>query len=406
MPNILDGLRVLDMGHVVAVPAGTAMMADWGAEVIKIEPLRGELARGLGYWEEIDGKVVQRDPNWVSWYVQLLNRNKKSIAVNLKSEIGKEILYKLVKTADVFASNYELSTLDNLKASYQDLKKINPRIIYAVINGYGMHGPDKDERGFDYSAGWARSGIMHMMGEPGCIPPPQRGGLIDRTIGSYMVAGILGAILHRDKTGEGQKLELSLYQTAVWTNAEDIQSTSVGPTYPRHIRTRAVNPLWNEYKTKDGRWFWMAMLQPDPFWPDFCRAIGKPDLENDSLYNSSPARWENCEKLIAIIDEIILSKTLAEWEEIFRANNVLYGVVATPAEVLNDPQAIANNFLVDLNHPGTNMKVVATPVNFVQNPAGVRNPAPELGQHTEELLLELGYNWEDIARLKDQKIIL
>ena len=406
MSNILDGLRVLDMGHVVAVPSGTAIMADWGAEVIKIEPLTGELSRGLAFWHEIDGKVVPRDADWVSWYMQLLNRNKKSIAINLKSAEGREVLYKLVRNADVFVSNYEVGTLNKLGASYEKLKEINPKIIYGVINGYGMKGPDKDERGFDYSAAWARSGIMYMLGEPGSIPPPQRGGMIDRTIGGYMVAGVLGAILHRDRTGEGQNINLSLYQTAVWTNAEDIQSTLVGSPNQRHVRTKAVNPLWNEYQAKDGRWFWLAMLQPDLFWPDFCRAIGRPELENDPLYNDSPLRWQNCEELIKIIDKIIVSKTLTEWEQIFRMHDVLYGIVATPTQVINDPQAIANKFFVDLNHPAVDMKVVATPVNFVQNPATVRGPAPELGQHTEDLLLELGYNWEDIVSLKDKKIIL
>jgi crotonobetainyl-CoA:carnitine CoA-transferase CaiB-like acyl-CoA transferase len=316
------------------------------------------------------------------------------------------VLYKLAKNADVFVSNYELSVLDNLGANYETLKEMNPGIIYGVINGYGMTGPDKDERGFDYSAAWARSGIMHMLGEPGSIPPPQRGGLIDRTVGTYMVAGVLAALLHRQKTGEGQCLNLSLYQTAVWTNAEDIQSVLAGQPTQKHVRTRAVNPLWNEYETKDGRWFWLAMLQPDQFWPGFCRAIGKPELEGDPLYNGSAVRWENCEKLIKIIDEIIIGKTLADWEKIFRANNVIYGVVATPTEVVNDPQAIVNNFFVDLHHTSTDMKTVATPVNFVQNPGSVRAPAPEVGEHTEEILLELGYDWEAIADMKDRKIIL
>ncbi len=407
MAGVLEGIKVLDMGHVVAVPAAGATMADWGADVLKIEPLTGEMARGIQRRRAANDETEsQEDTPQVSWYVQLLNRNKKGLALNLKTEPGREILYKLVREYDVFMSNYEVSALKNLKADYTTLKRLNPKLVYAILTGYGTVGPDRNERGFDYAAAWARSGAMYMMGEPGSIPPPQRGGMMDRVTGAHIVAGIMAALLHRERTGKGQKLEFSLYHTGVWTIAEDIQPALMGTPMPKHDRTKAANPLWNSYRTRDDKWFWLAMLQPDLSWHDFCQAIERPELENDPKFDSRETRWQNSEELISIIDKILATKTRKTWERIFRKNNCIYGRVASPVEVVNDPQAIANNFFADLHYPEREMKVVATPVKFCQNPASVRAPAPEIGQHTEEVLLGLGYSWGDISQLKDAGVIL
>jgi len=400
MTGILEGLIVIDMGHVVAIPAAGATLADWGAEVIKVEPLTGEMYRGL-----VRSQAVDTPP--VNWRIQLLNRNKRGLALDLKQKSGRDILYQLVQRADVFMSNYESSSLKKLKLDYATLSKINPRLIYGVLTGYGSVGPDKDERGFDYAAAWARSGIMHLMAEPEGIPIPQRGGMMDRVVASHAVAGILAALLHREKTGKGQELEFSLYHTGVWTLAEDIQAALAGFPLGRHDRTKAGNPLWNSYRARDDRWFWLAMLQSDPSWPDFCRAIERPELENDPRFNSRETRLENCEELIRILDEVLVSRNREEWEKRFRENNCIYGRVETPVEVINDPQAVANGFFAEINHPvAGEMKLVATPVKFRQNPASVRTLAPEVGQHTEEILLDLGYGWDDIARLKEQGVIL
>ena len=400
MAGILEGIKVLDMGHVVAVPAAGATMADWGADVLKIEPLTGEMARGL------IGRLIEMSGSEFNWYIQVLNRNKKGLAMDLKTEAGRDILHKLVQRADVFMSNYELNTLKKLGADYATLSRLNPRLVYAILTGYGMVGPDRNERGFDYAAAWARSGAMYMIGEPGDIPPPQRGGMMDRVVGAHMVGGILAALLHREKTGKGQKLEFSLYHTGVWTLAEDIQPALMGTPLSKHDRTKALNPLWNSYRTKDDRWFWLAMLQSDPSWSDFCRAIERQDLESDQRFSSMEARAEHCEELIHIIEEILASKTMKQWERVFRKNNVIYGRVASPVEVTTDPQAIANGFFVDLHHPNIEAQTVATPVKFCENPASVRAPAPEVGQHTEEVLLDLGYTWSDITELKEKGIIL
>jgi len=416
MAGVLEGLRVLDMGHVVAVPAAGATMADWGADVLKIGPLTGDMARGLNVVkkenlpdelkEKLIGRLVENGGGEFGWYVQLLNRNKRGLAVNLKTKPGQEIVYKLVKNADVFMTNYEAGTLKKLQVDYETLIQYKPDLVYGLLTGYGTVGPDKDERGFDYAAAWARSGAMYMIGEPGCVPPPQRGGMMDRVVGAHIVGGIMAAIYHRDKTGKGQKIEYSLYHTGVWTIAEDIQPALLGGTPGKHDRTKAGNPLWNSYRTKDDRWFWLAMLQSDPSWADFCRAIDREDLENDDRFNSMEARFMNCAELVSIIEEILLTKTRPQWEEIFRKHNCIYGRVDSPVEVTNDPQAIANNFFPSLCMPDEEVRTVATPVKFCQNPASVRAPAPEIGQNNEEVLLELGYSWEDIAGLKENGVIL
>jgi len=400
MAGILEGLKVISMGQIVAIPAASSMLADWGAEVIKLEPLTGEMHRGLRRAQSIEtGKI--------NWVMQVLNRNKKSLALNLKSEPGLEIFYKLIEQSDIFLYNYEYSSLKKLKIDYATLRKINPRLISGVVNGYGSVGPDKDERGYDFTAGWARSGMMHLIGEPGTPPAPQRVGIIDSMTGAHLVGAICAALLQREKTGEGQEIEISLYHTAVWSLCVDIQAALAGNVPVKHDRTKAQNPVWNSYCTKDDRWFWLAMLQSDPAWPDFCQAIERPELENDSRFNSLEARREHCEELIHIIDEVLATKTMAEWEKRFRERDCMYGRVQTPVEVTTDPQALANDFFVEVEHSSAGkIRLVSTPAKFSQNPATIKSPCPELGQHNEEILLDMGYGWDDIARLKEQGVIL
>ncbi len=408
MSGVLEGIKVLEMGHVVAVPAAGATLADWGADVIKLEPLTGDMARGIGVpkTEEEIAKAEKEYGN-IGWYFQFLNRGKRGIALNLKLKEGRDAFHKLVQWADIFMSNYEVSTLSQLGADYETLKKINPVLVYAILTGYGTMGPDKDERGFDYAAAWARSGLMYMMGEPQDDPPPQRGGMMDRVSGAHMVGGVLGALLHRNKTGRGEKVELSLYHAGVWTDAEDIQPALLGREPLKHDRTKARNPIWNNYRTKDNRWFWLANLQPDLTWSGFCKAIGRPELETDEKFNSIMSRFTNCEELVKIIDTELAKKTQQEWEVLFRQHKVIYGRVQSPMEVVHDPQALANNFFVPLHHPtATSVRTVMTPVQFLENPAEVTKSAPEIGQDTEEILLSMNYSWEDIAKLKEKNIIL
>jgi len=398
MAGILEGVKVIDMGHHIAIPAAGAVMADWGADVVKVEPLTGDQIRGAMRVQGVDTGAVNSG-------FEFLNRNKRSIALDLKQRPGKEIFDKLVKISDVFISNYEVGALKNLKADYATLSQINPGIIYGVLSGYGTKGPDKDEKGFDFTSGWARSGTQHLMAVPGSYPPAQRAGMYDRTAGLHCVAGVCAALLNREKTGKGQEFELSLYHVGVYNIASDIQNALVGLPERQQDRTKA-GPLWNSYRAGDDRWFQLAM-QTDDYWPGLCRAMERSELENDPRFNSLQKRTENCEELIKIMDEVFASINRDEWEKRFKENGVIYGRIETPIEVINDPQALANDFFTEVDHPVVGkLKLITMPVKFHQNPASVKTPAPELGQHTEEIILDLGYNWDDISNLKEKRVIL
>jgi crotonobetainyl-CoA:carnitine CoA-transferase CaiB-like acyl-CoA transferase len=329
------------------------------------------------------------------------------MALNLKTEAGRDILYKLVRDADIFMTNYEIAAIKKLKTDYQVLSQINPGLIYALLTGYGTVGPDKNDRGFDFAAAWARTGIQYLITEPGSSPPQQRGGMMDRTVGAHMVAGICAALYNREKTGNGQELEFSLYHSGVWTLAADLQVALGGVPLKQNDRTSAINPLWNNYQTRDGRWLQLAMLQPDLSWSGFCRALERSELENDPRFRSLEDRGENCEELIRILDKIFASKDRVEWEDRLNKFDCIFGRIESPEEVINDPQAHANGFFSNVEHPEAGeVKYVTTPVKFSQNPASIKFASPELGQHTEEILLELGYSWDDIVELKDQGAII
>ena len=397
MTGILEGIRVIDMGHFVAVPSGAAVLADWGADVLKVEPLSGEPQRGI--------MALSQTP--VNWRFEVHNRNKRSIALDLKADRGRDILCALVRIFDVFMANYELAALQRLGLDYSTLAEVNPRLVYALLTGYGTAGPDKGRRGFDMAAAWAGTGMQYLLTESGRIPPQQRGGVLDRTVGFQMVAGIVAALLHRERTGRGQLVEFSLYHSGVWTLAADLQVALGGLPLAVHDRTRALNPLVNQYRTRDDRWIQLAMLQSDLSWHDFCQAVERPDLEGDPRFSDMPVRAEHCEELIGILDEVFARRTLDEWDVRLKEHGCIYGLVRTPEEVISDPQALANGFFAEIEHPLVGQtRMVTSPVKFRDTPASLRHTAPETGQHTEEVLLELGYDWDDITKLKDEGVIL
>lgn len=404
MPGALEGTKVVGFTQVVAMPGCCAILADWGAEVVKVEPLWGEWQRGFASF--LGTPLIKKfDKGQVQFHFEILNRNKKSLAVDLRQERGREIVYKLIDKADVFVANYSLDVLEKFGLDFTGLSQRNPRLVYGVLTGYGTEGPLKGERGYDYAAAWARGGMMHLIGEPGSAPPPQRPGMMDMVTAVHMAGAICAALIYRNKTGKGQKLELSLYQTAVWTIGLDIQSALFGMPAPKADRLRAPNPLYNTYRSKDGRWFQLAMPSED-FWPPLCRAIERPDLENDLRYNTVENRAQNCQGLIRIVEQVIATETMAEWERRFREHDLIYGLSLSPMEITTDPQALANDFFTEIQHPiAGKVKLVNTTVKFSETPATIRSVAPQVGQHTEEVLLDLGYTWDDMARLKDQGVI-
>lgn len=401
MSGVLEGVKVLELGAWVAGPGAGAVLGDWGAEVIKVEdPVTGDPVRG---WRSISGIQVTD----VHFWFELYNRNKKSIGLDLRSKAGQGIFYKLVEKADVFLTNFQYSVLEKLKIDYKTLSALNPKLIYGVVNGYGTKGPDVEKPGYDITAFWSRSGILNKMIAPGRPPmmPPHAIG--DTSCGMFLAGAISAALFNRERTGKGQQIDLSLFQAAMWVAAMDVQTVlHKGVAMPKLDRTTVPSPLENSYWTKDEKWLHITMIQSDRFWPTFCQALKIEHLEKDEKFKDLNARADHSTELISILDGIFITKTRSEWEEIFQQNGLICAPIKSFAEVVTDTQALANDFFVEVDHPvGGKVRLVATPIIFRETPASVRTSAPELGQQTEEILLGLGYSWEDIAGFKDKKAI-
>jgi crotonobetainyl-CoA:carnitine CoA-transferase CaiB-like acyl-CoA transferase len=396
----LEGIKVIDFTAWALGPASCAILGDWGADVIKVEdPKGGDPVRGL-----VTVGLIPVGPR--NFNFELLNHSKRSITIDLEQEQGRDIVHRLVEKTDVFVTSYREVTLRGLGLDYNCLSQINPRLIYARCSGYGQKGPDKDRRGYDYAAFWARGGIMSVLGEPGTPLAAQRPGWGDLTTAMYMAGGIALALFTRERTGVGQEVHLALLGSSIWSGGIDMQTClSLGRDVIRLSRKKAGNPLFNCYQTKD-KWIQIAMMQSDQYWPRFCKALGRSDLEQDHRFDSHERRMENCEILISILDEVFVTKTREEWARLLDRNELIWGPVSSYLELASDLQILENEYVYDFEHPvqGT-IKMVASPVKLNEKTMKARLPAPELGQHTEEILLEKGYTWDDIVRLKEQKTI-
>lgn len=403
MSGALEGITIIELAIWAAAPAGGGIMADWGAEVIKVEdpnggdPFRGFLSTGVGAAtsSSINGSFDSD------------NRNKKSIAVDIHTAEGREIVYRLVEKADVFLTNLRPAAIERYGLTYSALKARNPGLIYVGVTGYGNVGPEKDRAAFDYAGFWARSGIMATMGEPEAPPPGQRPGMGDHTTAIAVAAATTAALFARERTRVGQEVQLSLFRTGMWVDSMDIQTALLNrQDIPRLSRTAVGNPLFNAYRAKDGKWLQLVMLQSDRHWPLLCHTIDREDLLRDPRFVDAAARREHGRALVEILDTVLITRTRAEWAALFDAAGVFWGPVQTVEDVIHDPQARANGAFVQIDHPsGQRIEMVATPIDFSATPAQTRHAAPEVGQHTEEILLAAGYTWEDLTKLREQKVI-
>ncbi len=396
----LRGLKVVEMGIWVAGPATAAVLGDWGAEVIKIEnpaggdPVRGLMALGIPFELPVNPSL------------ELDNRNKRGVAINVQTPEGSAAVKRLLRDADVFVTNLRAAALKRAGLAYDDVRAANPRLIYAALSGYGNRGPEKDRAAFDYAAFWARAGAMATLGEPDGPPPSQRPAMGDHPAGLALAGAVCAALYHRERTGEGQEIHLSLFHAGLWMMATDIETRLVTGMGAAPTGRAVPNPLWNHYKAKDGKWFHLVMLQADRYWPGFCQAIGRTDWLADERYANAVVRAQHGAELIAILDDIFATKPRAEWGEQFDRFELVWGPVQSIDEVVQDPQARALGAFATVTHPsGEEIEVVRTPVEFSATPASIRRTAPELGQHTEEVLLEHGYTWEEIAALKEKGAI-
>jgi crotonobetainyl-CoA:carnitine CoA-transferase CaiB-like acyl-CoA transferase len=397
----LEGIRVLEVAHAIFGPHAGAQLASMGAEVIKVENPAGGDAVIRGY----RGGALPR-PREVNYYFELENHDKRSLALDLKTEPGREIAYRLVERSDVFLTNFQPQALQNLRLDYETLSRINPRLIYAQGTGWGLEGPDRDRPGYDFVV-FASSGLMDAMGEPGTPPVQCRPGMGDHITAILLDYAIVMALFHRERTGEGQMVHACLLSGLLQAGASALQATLVtGEEIHRVDRRSFANPLWSFYQMKDGRWLQFAMPDSDRYWPDFCRALEIEACQHDPRFDTLVHREEHAAELVAIIDAAMATRTTQEWLERFKGTSIIWGLVNTYSEVAANPQLRANGLVMELDHPvGGRIEVAGVPVQLSKTPGRVRAAAPELGQHTEEILLELGHTWEDIIRLRDQGVI-
>jgi crotonobetainyl-CoA:carnitine CoA-transferase CaiB-like acyl-CoA transferase len=404
--GVFAGVRVVEFGHFLLVPTATAMLADWGADVVKIENFKtgGDPNRFASAIEGQPPPILPKPSMWHHYF----NRNKRGLGVDVMTDRGREIVYKMVESADVFATNFDPRAVVKARLDYDSLRKVNPKIVYCQCSGYGTAGPDCNKPGFDYAGWWARSGMMDRISSPDSPPRPSRPGMGDNLTAPAIVGGIAAALFCRERTGLGQKVEVNLYHAAVWGLQFDIGTAlNQGVNLRQTNRKEVTNALWNCYQAKDGKWIMLVMPQTDRYWPALCRAIGKPEWEKDSRFDSHAKRMEQNRFLIGALDEIIGGKNAIEWEAIAQQYDLVLGRIQTPLEVANDPQAWENGFFTEVEYaPGQTFKVINPPVKFSESESKIRTIAPELGQHTEEILLELGYSWEDLTKLKNEGAIL
>ncbi len=406
MALALGGVRILDVSQVAAVPMAARFLADFGADVVHVEhPLRGDS------WRDFQagiGRGIYGAPSEINYNWENLNRNKRGLTLDLSQDRGREIIYKLSEKADVFLTNLRPYELKKFRLEYDRLSQLNPRLIYGSLSGYGKEGPDANAPGYDQTAYVARAGISHRLSLPDTPPSgfcPHIGDLVAAIVLAY---GITLALYVREKTGIGQEVDLSLLHTGIYHFSTDIAGALITGQDYEDWKPRSEedwpNPLAMLYQTKDKRWLRINATKPDRYWSRFCHAIGREDLEHDPRFELFEPRKENHVTLYHILKEAFLSKTLDEWKP--RLEGIPFAPIQNFIEVINDPQARANDVFVSYDHPAYGrIEGIANPVKLSKTRATIRMPAPELGEHTEEILREYGYTRGEIARFREQGIV-
>ncbi|MEE2674813.1 MAG: CoA transferase [Myxococcota bacterium] len=399
----LDGIRVIDWTIWQQGPVATTLLGDLGADVIKIEErVGGDPGRGVVSMSGID---LGERPNF---YFEANNRNKRSLTLDLKQPEAVEIVHKLVAGADVFVQNFRKGVAGRLGLDYESLSAHNDKLIYASATGYGPDGPDSSDPSFD-QLGLARSGIMMAVGEPDMPPLAVAGGVADQ-MGAIMLAyGVLAALIARERSGVGQQVDASHLGSMMMLQGLSVSARlMMGFALPRTPRSRAGNPLWNHYRCQDDQWLSLGMLQPDRYWADFCRAVGRPEMADDERFADMRSRSQNAEAAVALLDEIFASKPRDEWMKVLRdgEGDFIFTLVNNVNDLPDDPQVQANDYIVDFEHPqhGT-IQMLGMPVRLSETPGSIRTAAPEFGQHSEEILLDLGYDWDAISDLRKREVI-
>jgi formyl-CoA transferase len=400
--HILDGIRVIDASTMVFVPSAAAIMSDFGAEVIKVEaPGRGDIHR---YGHQLPGMPECEIP----YVFQVDNRNKKSIVLNLKEEEGREILRKLVADADVFLTNYRSAALRKLKMTYEDLRSVNPRLVYAYGSGFGEIGPEADKPGYDMVCYWSRSGIETQMFPMNDWLGPIPYGAGDHPSGVTLLTAIMFALYAREKTGQGSKASTSLLACGAWANSNMIQGQLCGARFHGRVpREQSYNFTYIYYMPKDRRPLKLNINDQEKDWAPFCRAVGRPDLIDDPRFATIDVRVQHMSELIAIFDEAIAQHDLAHWNKVLTEHDIPFTYMRTYEEIADDPQMAATDVFVEVDHPRFGrFRTVDSPFQIEGEEKIKAGAAPELGEHTREVLTALGYSEEETQAVLDRGVAI
>ena len=393
----LDGIRVVEVANWLAAPSAAALLADLGADVVKIEHPGGDAWRHV----LMQGRNPDFNPDTdVDAPYELDNRGKRGVALSLERPGASDVVKRMVAEADIFVTNLTAPRIARYDLGSEALLALNPRLIYVVLTGYGTRGPDNAKTAFDYSAYWSRSGIMSLIGEPGGPPMPCRPGQGDHATSLNMLSGALAALRLRDLTGEGQVVEVTLQRTGAWTIGADVSASLILEDQPDRIdRVRPGNPLFNSYETADGRWLMLVMPTGDRYWQPVCRALGREDWLEDERLATLMGRMQLTEELTPAIASVFATKTLAEWTPLLDAESLTWAPVAELPELIHDPQMEEMDAWSVIDGPQGSFRTLNTPFAIEGADVGPRGPAPKTGEHTHEVLSELGLSDDEIAQL-------
>lgn len=392
---LLSGIRVIDCGTYIAGPAAATVMSDFGAEVFKIErPGGGDLWR---LFSKLPGSARSE----LDWCWVLTNRNKKSVALDLGRPEGREALIRLVRTADVFVTNYQRALLEKFRLTWEDLSAVNERLVYAHLTGYSDAGDEADDPAFDALAYWARSGLMMSVTGTDGSPSAPRPGMGDHPTSMSMFGAIMLGLYRRERTGRGSRVSTSLLASGAWANACDIQAKLCNAVFPeRGAGKHPPNPLAAAYLSRDGKIFLLVQIDPDNEFPRLCQAFGQPELATSELFSSNDGRAANAAALYAILQSQFETRDLAEWRSIFKRNDIKWAPLPKLDDVVKDPQMRAAEAFVKLNYPGVGvLETVNSPVFVSGEQKREPTAAPEVGAHTREVLRELGYGADAIEAI-------
>ncbi|MEA2760226.1 MAG: hypothetical protein QOH65_2839 [Methylobacteriaceae bacterium] len=390
---LFDGLKVIDCASFIAAPAAATIFADFGADVIKIEPPGGDPYRKL---PQIKGQP-QCEQNY-AWL--LTDRSRRSLALDLSKPEGQAVLARLAASADIFITNMPLRVRARLGISYEQLAPLNARLIYASFTGYGETGEEASKPGFDSNAYWARSGLMNEV-KPDAESPPARSvsGMGDHPAALALYGGIVMALYRREKTGKGGHVASSLLANGLWSNGLPIQAKFCGATFtPRVPRDHAPNALTNMYKCRDGRWLTLSLLDEERQWPPLMRAVEEPSLEHDPRFATKSVRHMNAHELVLIFDHIFLARDFAEWRRRLDAAGLVFGFVATLDDVVADKQARENGFILPIED--TSFETLDSPIYLDGEEKRPPGRAPEVGESGAAVLREAGFAEEEIAKMR------